>query len=619
MTTTSSPTAAGVARPSTCLLPRPLLELPMRRLHLPADVLAATEGFGLLTVGDLLQAEERWLGADAPLAAHVDTIRTALQQALHDGLRQFEAEAHDWPTLRAQLFGPLNEDQRRWLDEIVGIEQPPSPRPLLAAHQGVRVAEIDERAERLRATFAERATDLMARMRHAIVADLNANDGVTMVEHAHAGTMLHTLSTAGPDRLFGLRLAAFLFSGDLHCHRNALFALSPRRFRRLLRDLPRIVPPHRLPLPIDTVLAELNRPGQEYPRGAVLHLLRSELHIAIEIDGERGEVAAADPRSVRARIAELLTATETMSFADLVYAWREQFRRGSRTMLLAELKAGDEFVQTGPDTWALRFRFAAKLTAVRPLVDKVARRLAKLGGRHHVADLLSKRDKKHACTVWLVLDRLRHDPRVRLLGRGDACAATHRRSRIMETTLQAMRKAAGDVVVSLFLDNQAPEHRRLIARLLRHNRLFVETADDRIDTLSNWPFNEERLRRLIALVEDHLVGRAGYAHASALKQIVDRTDLGGEWLTERLLSDLLRRNGPFEVLPGGVVARAAMMLGSNVQRSVRQALRDAGVAMTVEEVLRVRPELGEFASSLQQLLSSDPLVQTDDGVMFSLA
>lgn len=608
---------ASPAAPTTTrvhLLPATLLDLPLQRLPLGEALAATLAALGMLTVGDVLQTPTDALDDD-----QAEALRTVLQRALHDGLAQFADEANDWPTLRAQLLGPLGDEERTWLCDLVGIERPPVARPLLARQLGISTAELDARAERLRATLAERAAALCARLHQVTIADLDANEGVMMVEHAATGTLLHTLANATSDRELGLRFCAFLFPNELHLHRAALFSMSSRRFRRLVRALPSLVPQHRLPLPLDTIAQELASLGNFVPRGALLHILRSELRIAIELDGERGEVAVPDPRSAAARISGLLQAERRpLSLTDLAFAWRERFRSVSRTSLLRHLRGNDLFLQVGPETWALRADHQHELDALQDLVDKVARTLLARGGRHHIESLLQDEGADEA-KQWLVLDRLAHDPRVRLLGRGDACAATHRRSRVMENLLAAMRKAAGDVVESLFLSNQPPEHRRLVERLLHHNRLFVRTADDRIDTLANWPFNDERMQRLVALVEDHLRHRAGHATATALKAIVDRTDLGGDWLTPTLLADVLHRHGPFELLPHGIVACADLALGSVVLRQARQALRDAGVPLTVEQVLRARPELAEFAPCLQELLSGDPLVQTPDGFTFQLA
>jgi hypothetical protein len=608
----SPTTTAQVAR----ILPANLLDLPLSRLPLGPELAASTAALGLLTLSDLLASPDTTSALDH---GSTETLRTVLQRVLHDGLAQFAANADDWPTLRAQLLGPLGDDERGWLTDLIGIDKPPEQRPLLARTAGISVALLDARAERLRALLMERAAGTCARLHQGVVADLDANDGVVMVAHLATGSLLHVLTHATDDPELGLRFCAFLFPNEMHLHRGALYAMSPRRFRRLLRTLPQLLPQARLPLPVDTIAHELGSLGHFAPHGALLHILRSELRIAIELDGEHGEVAAADPRSHAARLAELLaSAGRPVPLADLAFAWRESYRSVSRRRLQRHLRGSDTFLQVGPDVWALRADHRDALEAVQETADQVARQLQSLGGRHHIATMLGAAGQDER-TVWLVLDRLAHDPRVRLLGRGDACAASHRRSRLLENLLAAFRKAAGEVVESLFLGNQPGEHRRLVQRLLRHNRLFVQPAPDRVDTLTNWPFNEERMQRLLALVDDHLRRRTGHATATALKAVVDQTDLGGDWLTPQLLGDVLRRNGPFELLPGGIVARRELALATSVLRIARVALRDAGVPLSIDEVLRSRPELAEFAPCLQQLLAGDPLVQSPDGVTFQLA
>jgi hypothetical protein len=188
----------------------------------------------------------------------------------------------------------------------------------------------------------------------------------------------------------------------------------------------------------------------------------------------------------------------------------------------------------------------------------------------------------------------------------------------MTRLLESFRRAGGDVLLGRFLDNQPEEHRRLTERLLRRNRLFVHVSPDRVDVLSNWPFNAERMQRLLALVEEQLQRRAGYSHTSAIKAALDLTDLGGPWLTLPLLEDVLRRNGPFDVLPGGIVGRIELDLNGFVRRSLRAALRSAGATLTAEEILLQRPELAPFAPTVEGMLRNDPMVRTDDDVRFTI-
>ena len=69
--------------------------------------------------------------------ADLDALRSALGTALDDGLRQFAAPtSNDWPTLRAQLLGPLDDDDRRLLIAKVGVGEPPQPRRAPGAIRG---------------------------------------------------------------------------------------------------------------------------------------------------------------------------------------------------------------------------------------------------------------------------------------------------------------------------------------------------------------------------------------------------------------------------------------------------------------------------------------------------
>jgi hypothetical protein len=251
------------------------------------------------------------------------------------------------------------------------------------------------------------------------------------------------------------------------------------------------------------------------------------------------------------------------------------------------------------------------------LADQIARRIGTSDSRQDVLTLVQEEHNEQ--TAYLVLDILASDPRVRLLGRGQACAKDQKESAVMRRLRRAFRRAAGDVVKSLFISNQPEGQRRLVTRLLDHNRAFVQVSEDRVDTLTNYPFNNKRMQRLIKLVRDHLQRRSGYAQVDALLAAVNDTDLGGRWLTPRLLAEVLRRNGPFEVLRPGIVALRDLALPAILMRSARQALRAAGEAVTIQDVVRARPDLAEFTDCLAELLLEDPLVQSPDGTYFILA
>jgi hypothetical protein len=607
------------------LLPVSFLELSVLRLPIAQPLANLLCAQGITTVNAMLSLPSTAFEPGAWLGPHgAVELRSALGGLLHGGLAQLApAPAQtpsddDWSHLEGKLMSSVAEEARPLLRELLGLDGHAVTLAELVRRGPHDGRELEQIFDAVRSRLQERLPNLLCTLRHEIGMELQAFDGLVDGHHLALGSLLHSIASGAGDPRVALRLSAFCFPHDFHLHADTLVGLSPRRFRHLIRQLRRLVQPHRLPLPIDTLLTELAAEQAEAPRGLIVHLLRSELRIAIEICGDHGEVAIPDPRSAGARLADLLAEVgEPTSLEDLVFAYREHFRRASRASIEQRLRRDPMFVMVGPNRWALRAWHQEELAAVTPLVDKVARRLCAEGGKQNVAALLAQ-DAPDDRTLWLVLDRLAQDPRVRLLGRGEACPATHTRSQVLDQLMQDFRRAAGDVVTSMFVANQPASHQRLVKRLLHENRLFVIPSEDRIDVLSNYPFNAERLQRLLTLVAHQLNQRTGYAQVSALKAAIDRTDLGGSWLTPTLLTDILRRHGPFEVLPGELIGRAELGLSATLMRTVRQALRESGEPVSVEEILRARPELVEFAACLSELLSSDPLVQTPDGSHFTL-
>lgn len=618
------PTTRTASRAGVRLLPLALLELPITQLALSADLAERLAARSLANVGDLLALPARafgrsgWFGA-ADVAAVNDAITAALPRILAPAATATTAAASaNTAPLLDQLLEPLDEAERTLFRLVVGENGKTPPRTAIARTLHVSLHELDDRIRLVRARLHERLPALLTRLRYEIGHELQAFDGVLDPAHAAEDSLLRVFAAQGGDPLLGARVAVFCFPREFHVHRGLLCNLAPRRFRRLLRLLPRIVRPHRLPMAIDALRLELASENLEVPRGLLLHLLKKDLRVAITQDPTAGEMAVPDPRSAQKRLVDiLLEAGKPMQLDDLVFAWRERFRRASRTRIAERLRGSPLFVMLGPETWSLRDRHAKELLAATPVADRIAKRICSLGGRQNVAMLLAPETPDDR-TIWLVLDRLAVDPRVRLLGRGDACPATHRQSQVLERLLADFRRAAGDVVMSLFVANQPPQMHRLIERLFRNNRFFVMPSEDRIDLLTNYPFDESRLRRLTTIVDQQLQARSGYAPVAQLKAVVDRTDLGGDWLTPTLLADLLRRHGPFEVLAGGIVARRDLAIGAFVMRAVRQALREVGGPLTVEDILQQRPDLAEFSACLHELLAADPHVQSKDGARFSL-
>lgn len=622
MTDPEQPRRRTPSLPSAArLLPAALLQVPIARLALPEATATLLLQHDVSTVHELLSLPARAYSRKSWFAvAHVEAVQRALAQLLREGLATCDPTAtrDALRDLRDELLGCLSDDERRLVTDLVGFDAPPLSRLDAALQRALPVHVLEERTEQARARLHQTAPALLGRLRYEVGRDLAAGGGMLADGPVDNGSLLQVIAEGSRDPLLGARLVAFCFPREFSLHRDALCGVAPRTLRRLLRELPRLVPPQRLPLPVDTLEQELAAAQAPAPRGLLVHLLRVELRVEVGPDADGVLVVVPDPRSPSTRLVDLLLDLGRPTQLDeLVYAYRDRHRRASRRRTEQRLRRNPVFVMLGPNLWSLRRWHAEELDAVAPLVDRVARRVCSAGERQRVATLLAE-DRAEERTVHLVLDRLAVDPRVRLLGRGEVCPATHKQSRVQQQLLTDFRQAAGDVVTSMFVQNQPPHRRRLVERLLRWNRLFVTPAPDRIDVLSNYPFNEERMQRLLNLVGHQLEQHGGHAPVAALKEVLDGTDLGGNWLSPMLLADLLRRHGPFELLADEIVCRRDLRLGSSLLRTVRQALREAGGALSVDEILQARPELGEFASCLHELITGDPLLQTPDGAHFTL-
>jgi len=604
------------------LLPDSLQRMRLGSAALPARLQQQLEDFGCTTVGHALTLpaglfeEGRELGPDAAA-----TFRASLDQLLRSTLEQLDTTganpALDWPTLRGRLLAPLEEVDRDWLCQRIGIGL--AGRPLLHTEKPDNAADeiTRDRDAAVRDRVVARAPTLHGQLHEEVLRELDALDGIVRADCLAVGSLLRTAAKGSGDPMLPLRLVAFLWPDQLHLHENCLTTLSPRTTNRLLRELRILTTPRLLPRPLEEVERHLQAIADPVPRGLLLLLLTDKCHLRVHTDPARGELLLPQQRAPSSRLAELLHEEgRPTSLDDLVFHYRERFRSAQRHRLLSRLRRDATFLEIAPDVWSLRTWHQDELAAARPLAEQVLDRVVERGGKQHVATLIPESDTR---TSQLVLDLVRRDPRVRYLGRGEVCATTHSCSAVLAQLLQDFKRAAGEVPLARFVDNQPRERRRLVQRLLNENRLFLLPSPDRIDVLTNYPFGTQRLQRLTDIVDSFLTAQNGYAALDAVLDEVNRCELGGSWMHPTLLGELLRRHGPFEILPGGYVARAKLGLGGWVMRRARNALREATVPITVKELLVERPELTEFVDCLENLLHKDPLVQTEDGSRFQIA
>ncbi|MCR9243832.1 MAG: hypothetical protein NXI31_02290 [bacterium] len=602
------------------LLPTQLLRLPVGDLGLSPLLNTALHERDATTLGDLLAI------ADAPGETWLDdntvaTLRAAIGNAIERGLPNLAPtipfDPRDWPALQAHLLLPLEDNQRTLLRGLIGIDEAPVTLVQFARRTGLDLRSAEALAERTRTRLHERSRSLLPKLREELAFELRTFDGVVDPRRVARGSMMATMAEANEDVHFPVRLAAFCFPHEYHLHQGLLVGISPRGLRRLIDQLRTAVARHRLPLPLAELFDDLGNGRRPIPLGLLTHVLRTELRLSFAIH-ESGEVIVPDPRSPASRLAELLDEEGSpMTLTDLFFAYRERYRRVTPNHVEQVLRREPTFVLVGPRRFALRRWHEEDLEAAALIADRAARWICAEGGKQNVLRWLAS-DGCDEATSWLVMDCIRRDERVRLLGRGEACPATQRRSQVMVQLLADFRRASGDVVESMFVENQPPTRRRLVQRLLQENRMFVRPEPDRVDTLTNYPFNEQRLRRLRKLTQRVLDDRGGYVTLAVLKSEVDATDLGGEWLSPLLLAEIVRRHGWVDVLPGEIVAQHGLALGQTLTRLARTALREAGVQLTVDEILRQRTDLAEFADCLAELLHRDPLVHSQDGKRFCL-
>ncbi|GAB4145317.1 MAG: hypothetical protein Fur0037_13230 [Planctomycetota bacterium] len=604
------------------LLPPALLDLPIAEIGVGEQTKKQLLGLGCETVRQAIALDARLFDAGGgPGPAAASDVRAALARILGAGLERAETgcpEDLSYAAIERMLLAPLADSQRKLFQSLIGFDCVACTPAELIARTRSDPATFRHEIASIRQVLERRLPALLARIRSEMLAELAAFDGIVRGDRLAASTIGRTLAAGSGDLVLPLRLAAFCFPADFHLVDTALAGIPPARFRGLVRRLKQITSLERLPCSLARISELLGPSLGRVPKGLLCHVIQRILRLSIVFDERKGEVVRQGSRSMAARLAEILKEEgRPLPALDLAFFYRERYRRVRLPRVREALRKDPLFVEIARDEWSLREREKQRLSEVEPLARRIAAHAVDAGGKLGVADILAEQGADDA-TFFLVMDHLRRDPTVRYLGRGQICPATQQRSQVLSQILRDFRRAAGEVVLSRFVANQPPEKRRLVERLLRENRLFLLSAEDRIDVLSNHPFNDERLRRLLDLTERHLRARGGYGTLASLLAVVKETDLGGDWMNERLLGELLRRHGSFEILPAGIVAVRDLGLIGWLQAKARHALRKAGVALSVHEILVEKPELSEFASSLEEILGQDPTLARDEAGSFRL-
>ncbi|MCA8973345.1 MAG: hypothetical protein KDC98_01420, partial [Planctomycetes bacterium] len=336
-------------------LPEGLLRLAITDLDLTDHVKNTITVLGIKSVADLVALPLE--SCDFVDAESTAAVRTAIGRAIDRCLpRQatIPFDALDWPSLQGHLLIPLDDDQRALLRALLGIDEAPTTMVHFARRQGMDLRATESLADRTRTRLHDRSRQLITRLRQDLLAEQRAFDGVLDPLHLAKGTLLDTMARANDDLILPLRLAAFCFPHEYHLHGGLLLATPRRSLRRLLEHMRRVLTRHRLPLPLATLVEELDIERRSVPAGIVTHLLRSELRLSLAIT-EAGEAVVPNPKSPASRLAELLEEEgRPMQFIDLVFAYRERYRRATPQRLDHHLRRELNFVLVGRDTFALR-------------------------------------------------------------------------------------------------------------------------------------------------------------------------------------------------------------------------------------------------------------------------
>lgn len=603
------------------LLPERFVQLPLRDLCLDPQLVAALAEVDLHTVGDVLAPTGMRMAVMPGVGTEgTQQVRRALENLIAVGVDSFDVfrggEGADKVVER--LLSLLVPNDRDLLGRHLGLAGSAQEVGTLARTMKLSVGDVREQLERARVLLIDRGAGVLRSLREQVIRGLRRHEGVLTADQVVPGTLLHAAITDSPDRELPFRLLCFCYPRQFHLHGRLFTETSIKQMRSLLTALAPHVQPRRLPIRIDDLEDVLTVAHGAVPRGLLTEVARTMLNLEISDDGAGNEILVAPADAVADRLVAILEElTKPTLLEDLMFHYRDRHHAARKNALLQHLRADPRFIEVGRERWSLRAAHARELDAIKPRAERFAELILRLNGRHNVRDLAGDEAFSEG-DAFLLTDCLRSYSFLRDLGRGDFCPRGNAQSHLVRELTNDFRRAMGDVPRSRFLVNLAPPQRRIYARLLRDNRLFVEPAPDRVDLLSNYPFNEERLHRLLVAVERQLERGQGYATLEDILAQINATDLGGAFMTRHLLRDLLRRHSSFELLPGDLVCLESLELSGWIQLRAREAIRAIGMPLTPAELADLTPELGKFTECLALLMSKDPLLQTPDGERYAV-
>lgn len=609
--------------PAASFLPRQLLEFPLRGLHLDPSLVTALDRLGMATVGDLIAASAEELQSDSSIGpGGVTRLCSALEQLIRTGTNhalemQDSEECKDFSELITRLLDVLDENQRALVELRMGLTDEPKDLKQIATHLRISEEEAHILEEHSRLTLRNRIPSLLAVLRQEVLTELECQRGFVSNDRFAAGSLLQSARLCDLDNRLPLRLVQICFAHEFYLHGDILSTLTPSEYHRFCKTLRDATIPDQLPVSIADLEQLVSRVTSPVPTGLMLHVLDQCPGLVLTQDPELGQILRGEATNGADRMFMILADVgRPTSAEDILFHYRDRHRHGNLKTLVDQLRQDPRFLEVERETWDLRTKHFDELSAARPEADRIVDFLLTHHGQQSVFDLHIQAELPER-TSYMVIDCLRHDPRVRYLGRGVFCQRSEK-STVMEGIRTAIGRALGELVLSQYVGNQPLRKRRAVACVMQYNRALISPAPDRIDLMTNYPFDQERLQRLLELIQTELTAGIGYARDTELLGVINETDLGGSWFTPHLFLDLLRRNMDFELLPGGIVALRDLGLAGWIQHRARECLRHATEAPTAEGLLAEDPELAEFVDCLHDLLKQDPMVQSIDGQRYTL-
>jgi hypothetical protein len=590
------------------ILPKTLLQFRISRLDIRPGLSSVFTQLGFITVQDLITAPTSELENNPKIGLEgLSQVRSALDQLIHTGTSQRITSSRNYANfaeLIQQLLSVLDDNQQSLFGLRIGLKHPPMDLKKIAS----RLRMSDEEAHILEAntrlTLRSRAHAMLDTLREEVLAQISLHRGFVSVEQFTPGSILHSAHNFYRDSKLPLRLLQICFAHEFYLHGDILTTLTTKEYRKLYRTLRAITAKDRLPITMTKIESLVTRLVPTAQPGLIQQILKQRSDLSISHTPGAGYVIRSNTTSPADRISEILNKTgQPTSLPNILTQYRNQNQQGSRARIVDYLRADRRFLEVNSGIWSLRNKHLNELSAARSESDRIANSLLAQPGKQSVLN-------RHRAigiperTSYMVMACLRLDPRVRYLGKGFFCQRSETSS-IMQSLRVAIQAAQGSLTISEYLKTQPAHSQRAIATIVRNNRALVSSTTNQVGLLAEYSIQASHLHHLETLIQTELSTSGGYATAKHLIEKLQHTELCGPWLTEHLFLDLARRNMPFELLPGGLLAQSQLGLEGWIQKRVRECLRHTSQTTSPEDLILQAPELTEFLDCIREFMGNE--------------